>query len=168
MYLQNNMAKKKRNNELVLKVKKEEFFNPLVLAPHSEINECIYAAVDNYSVHLKRSEDFNVVIFTSKTPKSIQEKFKELFHEHYVDECYKKRVRFRQLCKKTAILVGIALIVLLIWVSFKNSVFRELWSTLWAFNVWEASHTAIEAFEVFKQYDKISHIKNANIEFTEY
>lgn len=168
MYLQNNMAKTKRRKELILKVKKEEFFNPLILAPHNEINDNIYAAIDNYALHLKKGENFNIVIYTNCPKKGVQEKFKELFREHYADECYIKRVRFRHLCKKTLILLAVGTAILFIWIGFKAYVFRELWATLWAFNLWEASHTAIEALETFKQHEKISRIKNANIEFTEY
>ena len=162
------MAKKKKGNELILKVKKEEFFNPLVLAPHSEINKNIYEAVDNYAFHLKKYENFKIIIFTNSSVNNIHEKFKELFYEHYTDECYKRKLRFISLFKKTLILIAVALIILITWISFKASIFRDLLATLWAFNVWEASHTMIEAIDVFRQYERISHIKNATIEFSEY
>lgn len=162
------MAKKKKKNELTLKVKKEEFFNPLVLAPHSEINKNIYEVVDEYALHLRKYEDFKIIIFTNSSIKAIHEKFKEVFYEHYTDECYKRKIRFKSLFKKMLILIGVALVILLMWISLKASIFRELLATLWAFNIWEASHTAIEAFDVFRQYERITHIKDAAIEFTEY
>ena len=46
-----------------------------------------------------------------------------------------------------------------------ETVLRELFGTLWAFNVWEASHTFIEAIEAIHKKRRIISIKNAIIEF---
>ena len=35
--------------EIVLKLKKDEFFDPMVLLPHSEINAAVYEAVERFA-----------------------------------------------------------------------------------------------------------------------
>ncbi|MBQ8953298.1 MAG: hypothetical protein IJ048_04215 [Clostridia bacterium] len=45
------MAKDKqtKNAEIVLKLKKAEFFDSMVLLPHSEINAAVYEAVERFA-----------------------------------------------------------------------------------------------------------------------
>lgn len=160
------MKKKTENNkELVLKLKKDEFFNPFILAPHNEVDSKVYEAVNDYSRHLRRHETFKITIFTNTAEMTLHEKFKELFFEHYDDECHRTRLLFRSRVIKTTVLIIVSLFILFLWYNLSSTVFRELCGTLWAFNLWEAAHTFIEAIEHLHAYQRIRNIKNAPIDF---
>lgn len=153
------------NQELVLKLKRNELFDPIVLSPHSEINSDIYNAVENFTTRTKNISNLKITIFSPTIGKAIQEKFKELFFEHYKDEEDRIKIKIKAVSIKTIVLVLLALIILFVWFKLSNTILRELFGTLWAFNVWEASHTFIEALEAIHKKRRIISIKNAIIEF---
>lgn len=158
---------KKYISDLVLKIKKEDLFDSMVLAPHNEINDKIFQAVENYQQQLKGFETFKLILFTDITSKPLKEKFKELFKEHYEDENKRANKKLRHAAYKTIFLVILSIAILFTWYKLQDIIIRDLFGTLWAFNLWEASHYFLETMTHLHKKRALSNIKNIEINFVE-
>ena len=104
------MAKKERskNSELVLKLKKDELFDPMVLLPHNEINAAVNEAVERFAESQDAGEDMLITIFINGTRSLVQDKLRESFIEHYEDEYRRLGRHIRSYLVKVLVLVLIS------------------------------------------------------------
>ena len=160
-----NSKKRKKPQKLTLKIRSEDMFDPMVITPHSEINGGIFARIDRFSTHAGIDSDFSIAIYTDTTLPIIQEKFRELFIEHYEDDLrtVKKKLGARYMMIFLFILLSTANIVL--WNHLRGRVMLNVFQNVWAFMLWKIGDTFIDGIRVWQNYRRIINIKRAKITF---
>ena len=155
--------------ELVLKMKKEEMFNPYVFMPHAELNNDVYECVDSF-VDKYKGDEMSLLIYTDSVNPMIQDVFREVYREHYEDE-YKKvnrqldrfRLRFIIL-----IIISIAAFIISNHLAVRTdhqSIFSYLIGNVSCFCLWEVGNTHFRASDLFLERKRVKRSMDAKIEF---
>lgn len=162
---------RKTNNkaELALKLQYDEMFDPMILAPHSEINVDIFEAVDRFSDSQTSLGTLKITIFIDQISAVIQEKFKEVYRAHYRDALRKAAYHIRLWYFKVALFVGISIFGIWLWMhtNDSNEVISNLIENFWAFTLWQIGYTFIDGTETWDEYRQAKYKKAAEIEFSE-
>ncbi|MBR1478564.1 MAG: hypothetical protein IJ608_11480 [Lachnospiraceae bacterium] len=154
---------------LELNVPKDEMFDKLVIAPHNELNSSIYDAVDNFAERHRSKGKMKICIHTDCTSEVLQEKFRELFKEHYTDEYAKISEVVRRKNLRTVGLMFISIISMIIWISiFKGSesnLFLVVLGNIGIFSLWDLLNTQLVKINEIQAQIYIKWIWNSEIEF---
>lgn len=155
--------------ELVLKLKKDELFDSYVLLPHSELNSIVYNCVDSF-VEKYGGSELKLSIYTDPISPMVQDVFREVYHEHYVDELrkvnrYLKRHYYRVL---VLLLVSVLTFVISSQLTRFNpdeTIFSYVIANVSCFCLWEVGYTQFDTLDETDEKKRITRALNAAIEF---
>ena len=155
--------------ELVLKLKKDELFDPYVLSPHSELNSIVYNCVDVF-VGKFGGSGLTLSIYTEPISPMTQDVFREVYREHYADELRKvnrflKRHYIRVL---VLLLISVLTFVLSSQLTKFNpdeTIISYVISNVSCFCLWEVGYTQFDTLDEEDEKKRIIRAMNAKIEF---
>ena len=155
--------------ELVLKLKKEELFDSHVLLPHAELNELVYKSVDQF-VGKYGGEKLAVSIFTDPISESVQHTFQEAYRAHYSEEYHKisRYLRRRYIRVICLLIVSVAFFFLwdyLLRNTSVTNVFLTIMTNVGAFCLWEVGYTHFARVEASEERRQIARALKAKISF---
>ena len=158
-----------QETELVLKLKKEELFDPYVLLPHSELNSIVYHSVDTFVAKYKGT-DMTLAICTDPVNPMIRNIFREVYQSHYREELLKvNRFLMRHYIRFVVlILVGITAFLmsrLLTKYNPNETVLSYILLNMSGFCLWEVGYTQFATRDVADEKRRITRALNAKIEF---
>ena len=158
-----------KETELVLKLKKEELFDPHVLLPHSELNSIVYERVNAFVEKYKGTE-MTLLIYTDPVNVMIQDSFREVYVSHYREEIVKVNRYLKHYFNRSLALIVIGIVALLVGISLSNrysteTVLSYIILNLSAFCLWETGYTQFSARTVMREKKRILRALNARIEF---
>ena len=156
-------------DELVLRLRKEELFDPHVLLPHAELNEIVYKSVDQF-VSKYKGNQMSLSIFSEPINDAVQNTFKEVYRAHYADE-YHKITRFlkRRYYRVIALLI-VSISAFIIWhymsgKGFGADILMTLITNVGAFCLWEVGYTQFARKDAIDERKRIERARDAKIEF---
>lgn len=155
--------------ELVLKLKKEELFDPYVLLPHAELNEAVYRSVNTF-VEKYKGDSMTVTILSDPLNEAVRDTFREVYRAHYEDE-YKKTVHYLQRrMTRFLILLCVSISAFFIgdWLGTHiagYNVFLNIIANVGAFCLWEVGYTHFATRDAVEEKKRIKRALNAKIEF---
>lgn len=158
-----------RESELVLKLKKEELFDPYILLPHAELNSIVYGSV-NMFVEKYKGTDMTLMIYTDPINSLIQDSFREVYASHYREEYMKvNRYLTRHLVRSLG-LFAVGSVALLLGTLLTNNYSSEnvlsyVILNISAFCLWEIGYTQFSTRSVMDEKKRIRRALNAVIEF---
>lgn len=158
-----------RETELVLKLKKEELFDPYVLLPHAELNSVVYHSVDAF-VQKYQGTGMTLSICTDPVNTKIQKVFREVYQSHYREELLKvNRYLTRHFIRAAVlILVGVAAFLAsrqLAKAGSSETVLSYVILNLSGFSLWEVGYTHFATRSIVDEKKRITRALNADIEF---
>ena len=158
-----------KETELVLKLKKEELFDPHVLLPHSELNSVVYQRVDSFVEKYKGTE-MTLLIYADPVNNMIQDSFREVYVSHYREELVKVNRYLKHYFNRSLALIVIGIIALVAGVALTNrysseTVLSYIILNLSAFCLWETGYTQLSARTVMNERKRILRALNARIDF---
>lgn len=166
-----SLTDKRSPSELSLKLDSSMLFDPIILAPHTEINKDICAAAEAYIEKHCPPEGVVINIFITKINDIVKEKFIENFVEHYTDYIIKTKRYITRRIIRMLLLVLISLAI--IAVSFSgiageiSSFGFVVVSNIGIFLLWEIGYTFFDNNEAVERLKKYTALANAKIEFIE-
>ena len=162
------LAAKGVEAELALKLNYEQLFDPMILAPHTEINNEIFEAIDRFADHQIGYGSLNITIFIDHIGPAVREKFLEAYQEHYHDVLRKAVHEVHVWYFKVFLFVAISVVGLIFWayghVGDRTSSFIQ---NIWAFSSWQVGGTLVEGTSTWDFYRQVKYILAADIEFSE-
>ena len=158
-----------QETELVLKLKKEELFDPHILLPHAELNSIVYESVNTF-VEKYKGTDMSLVIYTEPVNALIQDSFKEVYAAHYQEELQKVNRYLRRhyiRCAGLILTAGIAVLLsrLLARYSPDETVLSYIILNISGFSLWEIGYTQFSIHSVVDEKKRITRAMNTRIEF---
>ncbi len=159
------------DNKLYLNLEKDNLFNKMILAPHSELNNDIYVAVERF---LRKNPvgDFKLSIYISELGEFMKEKFKELYKEHYKDEYRVIRREMFHNNVRGAILVAIAFGLIYLWFVlshiYSNNVGLVVLGNMGVFFLWEIGSNYFVRLSLKQNLRLYKSALNADIDFVNY
>lgn len=158
-------GKRKKAMKLTLKIRGDEMFDPMVIAPHNEINERIFAQIDRFTRRGKLSSNLSIAIYTDIALPVIQEKFRELFVEHYEDDLKTARDALRTRYLLIIVFILLSITNIAFWYRLREKVMLNVFQNIWAFMLWKIGDTFIDGINKWRNYRRIENIKRAEIHF---
>ena len=158
-----------KETELVLKLKKEELFDPHVLLPHSELNSIVYERVNAFVEKYKGTE-MTLLIYTDPVNVMIQDSFREVYVSHYREELLKVNRYLMRHLLRTLALVAVGIIALVTGMSLTRrysdeTVLSYIILNISGFCLWEIGYTQFSIRNVVDEKKRITRALNARIEF---
>ncbi len=158
-----------KETELVLKLKKEELFDPHILLPHAELNSVVYERVNTFVEKYKGTE-MTLLIYTDPVNPMVQDSFREVYVSHYSEELLKVNLFLKHYFNRTLALIVIGIIALVVGISLTNrysteTVLSYIILNLSTFCLWETGYTQFSARTVLREKKRILRALNARIEF---
>ncbi len=158
-----------KEEELVLRLKKDELFNTHILLPHAEVNSLIYDAVNQF-VEKYSGDCLTLTIMSDEVAEPVQRIFTEAYRMHYEDE-FEKIVRY---LKRRYIRAGCLLLVS-VAAFWCNGVFAgypqmpaylvNILGQISVFCLWEIGYTHFTRSDATTERDRIVRARDAAIEF---
>ena len=155
--------------ELVLRLKKEELFDSHIILPHSEVNTAVYDAV-NHFVQQYSGKTMLLTIMTDSITEQVQNVFKEAYQSHYEDE-YRKINGYlnRRIVRAVLLLVISAAAFFSSTLLARNTNFPDYIITILGqaaiFCLWEIGYTHFSRREAAEERNRIVRARDAVIEF---
>lgn len=159
-------------NELTLKYRREDLFDPHTVLPHPEVNQSIYEAVDRF-VQRYRGNSLKVTFMLtagSSLNPSLEKVFREAYYSHYDDEYQKIQLHMRSLYLRAAVMLLISAALF-----FSGNVLSGRWtdlqligvllSQLSVFCFWAAGDLLLENNTAVSRRKMILRARGAEIEF---
>ena len=139
-----------KETELVLKLKKEELFDP---------------HVEKY-----KGTEMTLLIYTDPVNVMIQDSFREVYVSHYREEMVKVNRYLKHYFNRSLALIVIGIVALLVGISLSNrysteTVLSYIILNLSACCLWETGYTQFSARTVMREKKRILRALNARIEF---
>ena len=154
-----------QETELVLKLKKEELFDPHVLLPHAELNSIVYRSVDAFTEKYKGT-DMTLLIYTEPVNEMIQDSFREVYRSHYREEFLKVQRYLKRYYIRSLALIPVSLIALLLGMSLTaDTILSYVILNIGAFCLWEIGYTQFTTHDAVDEKKRITRAMNAGIEF---
>ena len=158
-----------RETELVLKLKKEELFDPYILLPHAELNSAVYQSVDAF-VQKYQGAGMTVSVCTDPVSPMIQDVFREVYRAHYREELLKVERYLTRHGIRAAALVVVAVAAfflgrMLARTNPSETIFSYIVLNISGFCLWEVGYTQFAARNVLDEKRRISRALNAVIDF---
>ena len=156
-----------REEELHLKFEREEIMNPYILTPHNELNDAIYASIDNYLERSKPSK-LTVYIHTQKFSDILQEKIHEIYREHYSDDLREANKKRFYVILRFVILGIIAVILLaypLRYLNTDESLSAVIMGSMGSYFLWKIGDIFFDWVAIKEKISLIKVALNAEINF---
>lgn len=158
-----------QETELVLKLKKNELFDPHVLLPHAELNSIVYQSVNTF-VEKYKGHDMTLMIYSDPVNTLIQDSFREVYFSHYREELLKvNRYLMRHFIRSLALILVGAIALFLGMTLTKHFSSETMLSyvilNISAFCLWEIGYTQFSTRNVVDEKKRIIRAMNAKIEF---
>lgn len=158
-----------QETELVLKLTKEELFDPHVLLPHAELNDIVYRSVDTF-VEKYKGTDMTLSICTGPVNTIIQDVFREVYRSHYKDELMKVNSQLKRRYIRVIALILISIIAFLLGrLLSKNSpndtILSYIILNISGFCLWEIGYTQFATRDIVDMKKRIIRALNATIGF---
>ena len=109
----------------ILKIKRNELFDPHVLLPHAELNEIVYKSVNTF-VEKYRGGDMTLTILTEPVNESVQNTFREVYRAHYRDEYDKVSRYLMRRFSRSLVLVILSLTAFLVGNNLTSFILRRI------------------------------------------
>ncbi len=158
-----------QEKELVLKLKKNELFDPYVLLPHAELNEAVYKSVNAF-VEKYRGDSLTLTILSGPASEAVQNTFREVYRAHYTDE-YNKVDRYlkRRICR-SFVLLFLSLTAFILGDRLTHAlagynVFLNVIVNVGAFCLWEVGYTQFVTRDAAEEKKRIERALDAEIVF---
>ena len=162
-----NKVSKMEETELVLKLNRDEILSKYVVAPHAEVNQVIYDAVNQF-VGKYSGDKLLISIMSDDVPEPVQNIFKEVYYLHYEDEYQKITNYLKKRYLRAAMLLVISIvsfslggITLEVIPSYIISMFGEIS----IFCLWEVGYTHFDRENSKGERKRIMRARDAEIEF---
>ena len=158
-----------QEKELVLRLRKNELFDPYVLLPHAELNGNVYNSVDIF-VEKYKGDEMTLLILSDPLNDSIQNTFREVYRAHYEDE-YKKITRYlnRRISRMVVLLVvSLSAFILADRLNMRTegyNVFLNVIANIGAFCLWEVGYTHFASRDAVEEKRRIRRARDARIDF---
>lgn len=156
--------------ELVLRLKKEELFDPHILFPHSELNSIIYDSVDAF-VSKYGGSDIKLLIYSETISPMMQDVFREVYQMHYMDEL-QKTVRLLRRHKIRILFLMLISVCTFLFSSYLNSILPSetvmsyVIANISCFCLWETGYITFDTRDDVAEKKRIIQAMNAKIEFS--
>ena len=151
--------------EVCLKVPADDLFDTMIVAPHTEINGRIYTAIENITQHEIHAGNLKVAVYTDSRSTLIQEKFRELYRDHYHDVLKEARHVVRLRFGLLFLFLLISVINIVLWDRLTNDLLVAVGQNIWAFTLWKIGDTFIQAVTEWRNLTRFRMIRNAEIRF---
>ena len=163
------LAAKGVEAELALRLSYDQLFNPMILAPHTEINADVFETIDRFADHQIGYGNLNITIFIDHIGPAIRQKFLESYQEHYHDVQRKAVHEVQVWFFKVFLFIGISTAGMCFWRYGHGGagIFSSLIQNIWAFTLWQVGTTFVEGTVTWDFYRQVKYILNADIEFSE-
>ena len=148
----------------------EEWFNPLVIGPHMELNGDISAAVDRFLLTKKEQGPLEIVALgMGEVSAAMQETMRDIFAAHYSDEEKRVRHHLEDLYRRSVLLIIVSLIVLSMWVRLgmarNTTIMAMLLSNFAGFSLWQVGGYHFDRTEGYAELMRVMIARNAKITF---
>ena len=158
-----------QETELVLKLKREELFDPHILLPHAELNSAVYRSVDTF-VEKYKGTDMNLAIYTDPINPQIQNVFREVYRSHYNDELSKVNRYLHRHYIRVIVLFLVSIIAFLfsrLLASYNpdETILSYIILNISAFCLWEIGYTQFSARNIVDEKSRITRALGAKIDF---
>ena len=155
--------------ELVLKIKKEELFDPHVLLPHAELNAVVYNSV-NIFVEKYKGDTMTLTIFSDPVNPLIQNTFREVYRAHYEDDKRKLERYLRRRVLRFVILFILSLSAYFLADHLGQMIpgYNVLLNVLvnaGSFCLWEVGYSQFATRDALDERRRVLRAMNAVIEF---
>lgn len=160
---------KQDEQELVLRLTKDELLDKHVLLPHAEVNGIVYDAVNQF-VEKYSGESMTLTIMSDAASPIVQDVFKESYRSHYEDE-YRKISRYlkRRYWRMAALIL---VIIAAFWCSSMlaahtnlSDVLLGIISQIGVFCLWEIGYTHFDRTDAAEEKNRIVRARDATIQF---
>lgn len=160
---------KLQETELVLKLKKEELFDPHILLPHAELNSIVYQSVNTF-VEKYKGKEMSLLVYSDPVNTLIQDSFREVYASHYREELLKVNRYLMRHLLRTLALVAVGIIALVTGMSLtrrysNETVLSYIILNISGFCLWEIGYTQFSIRNVVDEKKRITRALNARIEF---
>ena len=160
---------KLQETELVLKLKKEELFDPHILLPHAELNSIVYKSVNTF-VEKYKGKEMSLLVYSDPVNTLIQDSFREVYVSHYREELLKVNRYLMRHLVRTLALVAVGIIALVTGMSLtrrysNETVLSYIILNISGFCLWEIGYTQFSIRNVVDEKKRITRALNARIEF---
>lgn len=152
-------------NTLTLKIPSDELFEPMVLAPHAELNPKIHEIVADFARRRRRSGPVSITVFTEKIGPLVQEKFKELFREHCEDMLRSTLMDLNMVYLRLAVFIALTVANVMLWDVISNHVWLSVIQNVWAFALWKIGDTFIDSLKLLNYWRHLRLVRDASIHF---
>ena len=159
----------RNETELVLKIGKDDLFDPYVLLPHSELNSAVSDSVDTF-VEKYTGDEMTLSIFTDEVSPETQTVFREVYRSHYEDELRKVNRFLYRHYNRVVILLVVCVVAFFISarmaaVNPEETISSYVIANVSCFCLWEVGYTQFETRDVLDEQKRITRAMNAKIEF---
>ena len=149
---------------------RDDLFNPIVLAPHLEINGAVVDAVDHYLATAGKNAPLTLCLHCAeRISVPLQETLREVYRSHYEDEERRVSSYLKSRYSRGIFLLLLSIGALTVWERFMR---QYSTSTLWqvlgnfaAFSLWQIGNTYFERSEALGSLAQILIAKHAEIQF---
>ena len=155
--------------ELVLKLKKDDLFDPYIMLPHAELNKAVYSSVDSF-VEKYEGDTLSISVCTDPVNHVVQNLFREVYCAHYEDELQKTARYLKRHYIRVIVLLVISVLCFLLCnhtVKFlpDETIFSYLIGNIGCFCLWEVGYTHFAARDAVHGKKRITRALNATIDF---
>ena len=160
---------KMEEEELVLRLKKDELLDSHVLLPHAEVNAAVYDAVNRF-VEKYGGDTLRLTIMSDPVSEQVQNVFAEAYRSHYEDE-YQKTIRYlkrryiRAACLLAVSIAAFALSGFLSGLAKSLAYLVTIFGQVSVFCLWEIGYTSFSRSEAAAERNRIVRARDAQIEF---
>ena len=153
----------------MLKLKKEELFDPHVLLPHAELNSIVYHSVDGF-VEKYKGTKMTLTICTDPVNLQIQNVFREVYRSHYNDELLKINQYLKRYCIRVIVLIVVSIIAILLGrlmstINPDETILSYIILNISGFCLWEIGYTQFSTRNVVDEKKRVFRALNADIDF---
>lgn len=156
---------RKKTVRLTLKISAADMFDDMIVAPHNEINDRIFDNIDRFTRRGHFTGDLSIAIYTDSVSPIIQEKFRELFLEHYEDDLKEARAALIMRLMLLFLFIVLSVVNIALWEHLKGRLLLSVFQNIWAFMLWKIGDTFIDGVQKWRNYRRIELIKQAEIRF---
>lgn len=156
--------------ELVLRLTKNELFNTCILLPHAEVSSAVYEAVNQF-VTKYSGDKMTLTIMSGPVSEVIQDVFRESYRSHYEDEFLRIAHYLKQRYLRAAVLLLIS--VAAFWISSRwlsnmgnSSFLASIIGQISIFCLWEVGYTHFDRANAAKERNRILRAMDAEITFS--
>ena len=157
-------------DELTLRVSRDDLFDPNVMLPHLELNKKVYLTVNQF-VGKYMGEKLTLTLYCDHASDALQDTFREAYRAHYEDE-YRKISRYlNRRYNKVLILIIVSVAAyylgrfLSVRLDDSYDFLLNALSNVGVFCIWEIGYTHFDRSAAKEEKKRIHRAMNAEIQF---